>query len=45
MNNIEVYKQPDRFATKFEVGNHLSMVDWCDGINGFDFYNDLIFHL
>jgi len=44
VNNIEVYKQPDGFATKFEVGNHLSMVDWCNGIGGFDLKNDGIFH-
>jgi hypothetical protein len=26
VNNIEVYKQAEGFATEFEVGNHLSMV-------------------
>jgi len=44
VNNLEVYRPSDGFATKFEAGNHLSIVDWCDGSTDLTSTTTRIFH-
>ena len=39
MDNIEVYKQSERFATQFEVRKYLGLMDRRDCIDRLDFYH------
>jgi len=39
MNNIEVYKEADRFTTQLKVRKYLGLMNWRDGIYGLDFYD------
>jgi len=43
MNDIEVYKQSERFATELEVGNDLGVVDRTDGVDRLDFNDNHVF--
>jgi hypothetical protein len=38
VDNIEVYKQSERFATEFEVRKDLSLMDRSDGLDRLNLY-------
>src|SRR6266849_10569379 len=42
VDNIEVYKQSQRFATELQVRKDLGLMDGRDGVDGFDFHNDQV---
>jgi len=44
MNNIEVYKETDGFATELQVRKDLGLVDCGDRINGLQFYYHQVFN-
>jgi hypothetical protein len=44
VNNIEVYKQSQGFATQFDVQKNMGVMYWCDGVHRLQCNDDQVFN-